>query len=138
MRFFADENISPRAVRLLEAFDDDCEIRALEHFFDKGTPDTEWLSAVASWSPKPVVLGGDGRILRNKVERATLRDCDLMFVYLAAGWTKIRWQEFAWKIIKAWPSIVENVSRALRPTVYEVKLKTLKIERIRLVAELAH
>lgn len=135
MIFFADENISHRAARILEIFDPKNEVRALEHCFEKGTPDTEWMRAVGTWSPKPTILGGDGRILRNKVECGVLHDCDLMFVYLASGWTKIPWEEFAWKIIKAWPSIVQNVAKALQPTIFEVKLKTLKTERIGLTSE---
>ena len=128
MIFLADENFTSHGVRLLEAFDLVHEIRHLTDSFERGTPDVEWLGAIASWRPKPIVIGGDGRILRNKVERKTLRAADLSFVYLASGWTNLPWNDMAWKLIKVWPSIVRNVEQSRRPTVFEVKPGNLKVE----------
>lgn len=136
MNFFADENISPTAARLLDVFDQENEIRALEDRFGQGKPDTDWLSALGEQSPKPVIISGDGRILKNKAELLALRQANLMFVYLAPGWTRLRWEDFAWKIIKAWPSIVQNVNTTMKPTIFEVRVKNLKVERRCLVAEL--
>ena len=67
----------------------------------------------------------------------TLRDSDLMFVYLASGWTTLKWEEFAWKIIKAWPRITNNVRRANKATIFLIHVKSLKVERICLVSELS-
>jgi hypothetical protein len=74
--FFADENISSQVVRLLEAFDRENEVRAHKAYFSQGTADTIWIPEVAGWTPKPVILGGDGRILRNPAELAALRNPD--------------------------------------------------------------
>lgn len=137
MIFLADANVSPKAVRLLEVFDPRNEIRAHGNYFEEGTPDVDWMRQVAEWNPKPAIVCGDGNILRNKAEMVTLRDSDLMFVYLAAGWTNLKWDDFAWKIIKAWPSIVNEVKRANRATIYQVHVKTLKVELICLVSELS-
>jgi hypothetical protein len=128
--FLADENFIEHAVRLLEAFDQENEVRHLTDHFKKGTADAEWIGAIGAWDPKPVVIGGDGRILRNKAELAALRTADLSFVFLASGWTKLDWNTFAWKIVKAWPGIVENVQRAREPTVFEVRPGNLKVRRI--------
>ncbi len=130
MIFLADENFQIQAVRLLNAFDTRNDVRHLTEEFGRGTPDAEWIAACAHRFDKPVIIGGDGRILRNKVERAALRESDLSYVYLAPGWTNISWNDFAWKIVKAWPGIVGSLKDLLRPAVYEVKVASLKVERI--------
>lgn len=138
MIFLTDENISHKAARLLEVFDHRNEIRAHGDYFEKGTPDVDWMRQVAEWNPKPAIICGDGWILRNKAEMVTLRDSDLMFVYLASGWMTLKWEEFAWKIIKAWPSIASEVHKANRATIFQVHVGgSLKVERICLVSELS-
>lgn len=127
MIFFTDECFMYKANALLEAFDRNNEIRALLDHFERGTPDTVWISKIAQWAPKPVVVCGDGRILRNKVERKVLRDAELTFVCLASGWTNLSWDVFAWKIIKVWPAIVQSAGAVIRPTVFEVSPATLKV-----------
>ena len=85
MIFFTDENFPYRANRLLGAFDPDNEVRALLDYFHKGTPDVDWLRQIGKWPERPVIVGGDGRILRNDVELAALRECGSTFVYLSRG-----------------------------------------------------
>ena len=123
MIFFFDENISEYAARMLAAFDRNNEMRAAVDHFERGTPDTEWIPVVASWDDDPVAVCADGRILKNKVERHVLRECELMFVYLATGWTHTPWEEYAWKIVKAWPQIVKNVGEARYPMLLEVSTR---------------
>lgn len=122
MIFFADENISDRLAEMLDIFDRKNQVRAHKNYFEKGTPDIDWLREVASWDEKPILLCGDGRILKNKAERQVLKECDLMFVYLASGWMRLAWEEMAWKAIKAWPVIVKNVEHVLQPTLFEVSI----------------
>jgi hypothetical protein len=129
MTFFADECFMYEANALLEAFDRDNQIVPLLDRFEKATPDTVWIPSIAKWPEKPVVICGDGRILKNKAELQTLRAAQLMFVYLAPGWTNTPWPIFAWKIIKVWPTIVDSTARTLRPTVFEVRVATLKVEK---------
>ena len=107
--FFTDECFMRKANALLEAFDPENPIRALLDHFAPGTPDIEWIPAIAAWVPKPVIVCGDARILRNKVERAVLNEAGLTFICLAPGWTNLPWPTFAWKIIKVWPDVVEEV-----------------------------
>jgi hypothetical protein len=134
--FFTDENFVYQGAKLLEVFDTTHEIRALIDCLDRGTSDTVWMNHIAQWKEPTVALCGDGRILKNKVELATLKSCKLMFVHLSAGWTNIDWPTFAWKIIKVWPEIVRNVERARYPTVFEVKPGNLKVQQVGLVANL--
>lgn len=128
MIFFADENIAPRLAALLETFDPEQEIRPLLNYFERGTPDVQWITKVAAWPEKPVRLSGDARILSRKEERAALLESKLTFVFFAKGWMHVPWHEQAWKMIKVWPDIVRNVSKVRLPALFEVKLGTLKVE----------
>jgi hypothetical protein len=128
MIFFTDECFMYKANRLVEAFDRENEIRPLLDHFDRGTPDVKWIPAIAAWNPKPVVVCGDGRILKNRVERQVLKEAGLTFICLASGWTNLPWPTFAWKIIKVWPAIVV-CGTAIKPTVFEVSPNTLKVEK---------
>lgn len=130
MIFFTDENISKKAAQMLAIFEPKHEVRACKDYFDEGTPDTEWMPAIASWNggQPTVAVCGDGRILKNRVEKRVLKECKLMFVYLAPGWTNLQWPVFAWKIIKVWPDIVRNVKQARYPMVFEVAASSLKIQ----------
>lgn len=85
MIFFTDECFMYKANKLVEAFDRENEIRPLLDHFPAGTPDVEWIPAIAAWDPKPVVVCGDGRILKNKVERQVLKDAGLD-LYLFSEW----------------------------------------------------
>ena len=98
--------------------------------FKQGIPDVEWMKEIATWdsNSNTVAVCGDGRILKNKAEKKVLKECNLMFVYLAPGWTNLQWPTFAWKIIKAWPDIVKNVEQAGYPMLLEVAAATLKIK----------
>jgi hypothetical protein len=130
--FFFDENISEYAARMLSCFDRNNEMRAGDNWVPKGTPDKDLLPKVASWGDKTVVVSGDARILKNKVERKVLKECNLTFVYLAPGWTKLPWEDFAWRIVKVWPDVVKNVEQAPQPLVFEVsgQLKVQAVSRI--------
>lgn len=120
MIFFADESVPIAAVRMLEHFDARNEVRALEDHFPKGVSDREWMPEIARWDPKPNVIAGDGRILRNPSEQQVLRDCDLTYFYLSGGLMNLEWDQFAWKLIKVWPDIRRNAERIRAATVFEV------------------
>ena len=85
MIFFTDECFMYKANKLVEAFDRENEIRPLLDHFERGTPDITWIPAISVWNPKPVVICGDGRILKNKVERQVLKEAGLNFICLASG-----------------------------------------------------
>jgi len=128
--FFTDENISKRAAYMLDSFERQHQVRAYLDYFDRGVPDTDWIPVVASWNENDttVAICGDGRILKNKVEKQVLKEYNLMFVYLAPGWTNIEWSVFGWKIVKVWPNIVKNVEQASYAMVFEVAVGNLKIQ----------
>ncbi|MBI1353439.1 MAG: hypothetical protein GC160_03770 [Acidobacteria bacterium] len=130
MTFFVDENVSPKLAQILDIFDQRNEVRHLLDYFEAGTPDIEWLQGLGRWSPKPAVVCGDGRILRNAVERAALLESELTFVCLAPGWMKTRFEDQAWKLLKAWPNVAQNVVGVHRPTRFELSVGNLKLRRL--------
>jgi len=114
---------------MLEAYDPSHQVRAFVDSFAPGTPDVEWIPALLTWEPKPVILCGDGRILRNTAECAALRECDTHFVFLGEGFTRASFHEQAWKILKVWPKIVDEVRRTRSATLWEFRMKAEKLER---------
>jgi len=113
---------------MLEIFDPQHTIRAHRDHFEEGTSDVVWMRALSEWPEKPVVVSGDNRILKNSVERQALKDAQIMMVFLAKGWTNLRWEEFAWRFVKGWPGIVQATSVVRKPSGFEVKVSSLKVE----------
>lgn len=120
MIFFFDECVPEAAARLIGVFDLDHEVRHAVDRFDRGTPDTEWMPKVASWDGDPVAVCADGRILKNKAERQVLKECKLMFVYLAPVWTHTPWHDYAWKLVKVWPQVVQSVEESPYPLILRI------------------
>jgi len=135
MDFFMDRNVGVKMAHLIEAFDRESRVRHLDDEFTHDTPDTTWLHALGKRTPKPIVIGGDGSILRNEAEMQALKEAGLTYFVLAKGWTNLNWRDSqAWMIIKVWPKIIADAA-PLRPTIYEVTVG-LKVERICLTEEL--
>ena len=122
---------------MLKYFEHKHEVCALTDLCDKGTKDVDWMrKIIAKWGSSVVALCGDGRIIKNKVERKVLKECNLMFVHLAPGWTNLDWPMWGWKIIKVWPNIVEQVEQAPCPMLFEVKVGSLKVLAISRISAL--
>lgn len=121
MTFFTDENLIPKVGRVIRTYEDQNQIILFTEKFSKGTPDVKWIQAVGLWQPKPTIVGGDGRILRNKAECRVLRETGCNYVYLSPGWTNTPIHDYAWKLLKYWPRIVDLVQGCDRQSVIEVK-----------------
>ena len=138
MIFFIDENIPIRASQILGIFELKHQVRACTDWFEPGTSDSEWIREVISWDKNetPTVISGDGRILKNEVEKQILKECNLMFVYMSPGWTHLEWPDYAWKIVKAWPHIIKNVEQARFPMIFQVSVGNLQIQTIGRISSL--
>jgi len=138
MIFFTDECIPLNAAHMLNHFEQEHEVRGSLDYFAPGTPDTNWMRVVTSWSndKATVVVSGDGRILKNRVEKHVLKECGLMFVYLASGWMHLAWRDYGWKIVKVWPDVVRNVVEAPYPMVFDVSVGNLKVRAISRISNL--
>lgn len=136
MRFFIDRNIPVALARMLNHYDRRHTVTYHDDRFEKTTPDAEWLDEVAAWDDGiPAVVSGDGRILKNPAELQVLRGLPLTFFHFAPGWMALKWQDFAWKAVKAWPLIVDNASPK-RPSIFRVPISTNKIEFVCFTSDL--
>ena len=122
--------------RILNLFDKRNTIDWLPDLFGRGAKDLEWIPEAAKIDPKPVIVGGDGRILKNRVECAALKTSAMSFVYLASGWTGLSWNERVPKMVKAWPAIVSECSLLRRPAVLGVSVGSGKVTRTRFLQDL--
>ncbi|GDX99016.1 hypothetical protein LBMAG48_14200 [Phycisphaerae bacterium] len=127
MDFFIDRNVPEKLARMLGHYDRAHNVVYHDDLFEKTTPDTEWLEAIAKRAPVPVVVSGDGRILRNQAELQVLRGLPITFFLFAGGWFDLKWEEFAWKAIKVWPEVVKAASPP-RPSVYKIPVTASKVE----------
>jgi len=136
MKFILDENISPNLAKMLDAFDPVNEVVHILEYLAPGTADVDLIGELSTWDPKPVLISGDGRILKNKVELSALKSADLTFFVLAKGWNNLSWEDWGWKSVRAWPKLALEAQKIRHPTVYEVSPGTLKIKRIGRTTEL--
>jgi hypothetical protein len=122
MNFFFDRCMSCRLARMIQALEDHHTSRAHDDDtrFNHQTPDTEWLAKLASDRLNWIVLSGDARILRNKVERKALREANLTFFCMAYSWCDMELHDYVWKFMKVWPKIKECASGCDSPTIFEV------------------
>ena len=121
MRFFFDRCISIRIARMVSGFESNHTVRHHDDDtrFGPTTQDTEWIEALANDGLSWIIVSGDGRILKNKVERAALEQTQLPFFCMAKAWMNMKIHEYAWKFMKVWPEIVEHAEHS-KARVFEV------------------
>ncbi len=121
MRFFFDRNMSPRLARMVDIYERD---HSVIHHDDDGrfiptTTDIDWIQVLADDRPPWIVLSGDGRILKNRVEAAALNEAKLTFFCMTKTWSHMEIHEYVWKFIKIWPEIVQ-LAKVSTPRIFEV------------------
>jgi hypothetical protein len=135
MHFFIDRNVPIALARMLGHYDRTHTVIYHDDRFEKTTPDTAWLSEIAGWDPVPVVVSGDGRILRNPAELQVLQGLPLTFFLFVEAWLHLPWREHAWKAVKVWPEIVA-ASSPRRPSIFRIPVSANKVEFESLTSEL--
>ncbi len=115
MRFFFDRNTCRRTARMLHIYgsDDGHEVRHHDDDlrFHPKSKDTEIIRTLHREDPGWVFLSGDGMILRNRVERATLAECNLTYVLLHPSWGNRKIEDTCWMMVKLWPNLLAEVGR---------------------------
>ena len=117
---------------MIDAYDRHNTIRAHDDDdrFSQTTADVEWIRVLATDGDPPwIIISGDGRILKNKIELAALKNSNLTFFCLARQWMSMKIHDQAWPFVKVWPDIVEN-AKGTNPKIFEVSGgSSLKVER---------
>jgi len=135
MHFFIDRNLPLALARMLSHYDTKHTIIYKDDRFEQDTADTVWLTQIAAWDPVPVVVSGDGRILKNPAELQVLKGLPLTFFMFAGSWFDLRWRDMAWKAVRVWPEIVAAASPR-RPSIFRVPVSASKVELEGLTHEL--
>jgi len=136
LNFFFDRNVSVRLARMISGYD---PVHTIEHHddaFDKSTPDIDWMRQLSGRREKWFVVSGDFSILRNRAEAAVLRESELTFFALKSGWTNLDIHTQACKLLKVWPRVTEQATRIRVPTVFEIPVSAVKIDRYGATSEL--
>ncbi len=136
MRFFLDNDLAQRLARMLDAFDDDHEVRHLKDRFAPNTADVDWIGSLAKDEDPPALVTIDSRIRRTRAEQLALKESNLTAFFLRKGWASLQLHELAWRLVKIWPRIVQNAIEVREPTIFEVPVKSTKIEKVTLTSHL--
>lgn len=114
MRFFLDNCISIRYARALRELAEvqNYDIQHLREKFDaENTKDPEWIGVLAEegdW----VIVSGDPRITKGRVERAAWHESGLTAFFFSDGWASRSFWHQAEDIVRWWPQIVLEARRA--------------------------
>lgn len=131
MRFFFDNNLSPRISKALNALEGErghCVVH-LREMFPSSTPDEEWMHTLGSegdW----VVITTDYRITKNPHEVAAWKESGLTVFFLKNSWLKIGFWDQSWQLIKRWPKLMAIADRNPKGQRFMVPIKGTKIEAI--------
>lgn len=132
MRFFFDNNLAPRFAEALRVLDGGTHtITHLRERFAPQIADLDWINALASegdW----VIISGDVRISKNRLERQAWLESGLTAFFLAKGWTGLRLWDQAWRLMKWWPEIVAQAERIQAGAGFVIPLKSSKLEQLRI------
>ncbi|MCY2965070.1 MAG: hypothetical protein NT069_15785 [Planctomycetota bacterium] len=137
MKFFFDRCFPRPITQALSHLALDHLIEHHDDRFEQSTPDIHWLAEIGADQPKPIVISGDGKILRRPVEINALREQKLTFFVMRDGFMNFAIHEQPWRFLRVWPEILKAVKKLREPTVFEVFAGTaFKVEAYRLTREL--
>jgi hypothetical protein len=124
MNFFFDRCLPIRLARMIGVYEVKHIVRHLDDDprFHEQTGDVEWMRVLSKDDPPWIVISADLGILRNRVERAVLREANLTFFCLKKQWMKtMEFYERAWRFLKLWPEIISKSDQNY-PRIFEVSV----------------
>jgi hypothetical protein len=124
MKFFIDNNLSPRIARALSALEGehgDTVVHLKEKFAQDAT-DEYWMTELGRESDW-IVLTCDKRISKNPHELKAWKESGLVVFFLKSAWLNIQFWEQSWQIIKRWTEIKNIASTASANSAYLVPVK---------------
>jgi hypothetical protein len=89
--------------------------------FCETSTDIDIMRTLYTEDPDWIFVGGDGQILRNKVELAVLAECNLMYLIFNYNWCNKRIQDTCWMLIKGWPKITSEIERLRVHSILDLK-----------------
>ena len=132
MRVVVDENLPPALAKSLDAlFAGDHTIIHLRSRFGPGVDDIDWikeLSAEGNW----VVISGDRRITKNRVEAQAFRNSNLVGFFLSKGLRKARVTKQMERLLALWETIEKQVPLVAGGAMFELPMKSTRLSQLKL------
>ena len=117
MKYFFDNNLSHRYVKMLVALD--VPARALREEFAEDTSDVDLFRRLRG--KDTVFLTGDTSIRRREAEAKALQQSKITALFLGPFWAKMKlWDQAVWLVTK-WPKIDGFASNVTQGTCAELK-----------------
>lgn len=127
MRFFFDNNLSPKLARSLDALvRPEHQVVHLKEKFPADTSDVAWMHSLAK-EPDWVIISGDLQIRRNPHEIKAWQEAGHTTFFLKKGWIDLPFWDQAWKFAKVFPDLMKAAERARKGTAFYITPNT-KIE----------
>ena len=115
--------MSPKIARALaELFRGEHEIVALKDKFENTIADEDWIGRL-SQDDRWVVISGDRRITKNKVEYNAFRSSRLIGFFLSPGLQKVGVVKQLERILAQWSNIEKQVSLVRGSAMFELSMK---------------
>jgi hypothetical protein len=131
VKVLVDENLSPALARALNAlFAGQHEIVHIRDRFGPGVKDVDWisrLSADGQW----IVISGDRRITRNRVEYAAFRSSRMIGFFLSRGLYKAPVVKQMERLLALWPTIEQQSGLVAGGAMFELPMRSTRVEQLR-------
>jgi hypothetical protein len=112
VRFFLDNNLSPKVARALNALlEPEHSAHHLKDLYPADTLDEVWMTDLGT-QPDWVILSGDSAITRNPHEVRAWKEAGHPIFFLKPGWTHLPRWDSASKLFHRFPEILKLAQKA--------------------------
>lgn len=129
MKVFFDNCTAPVLAETLNAFVQKDDHAAFHIAKIQGLPngrhskDLEWIDFLRRSPQTWMFITGDGRLMKNRAERAALRSAGLHGFVLAPAYQKTPLNQVAAALIWKWPEMLKLTELLSPPTMHEIPIK---------------
>jgi len=118
VRFFFDNNLSPKLARSLDALvQPEHQVVHLKERFAANTSDEVWMRALAQ-EPDWIIVSGDLQIRKNPHEIMAWQEAGHTTFFLKKGWIDLTFWDQAWKFAKAFPELITTAEWARKGSAF--------------------
>jgi len=110
-----------KALNLLEG-EDGIVVKHLMEQFPSDTSDITWVEELkkdGGW----FVITKDNQIRKKPHERKAWQESNIPIVFLPKSWVKLSLWEMAWRLIKYWPELTENIVSNKKTESFELAIQ---------------
>ena len=130
MKVMLDENLPPALAKALNAlFAGKHEIIHLRERFGPAVPDVDWIRALGA-EGKWVIISGDRRITKSRVEYAAFRSSGLLGFFLSPGLLKAGTTKQMERICALWDKIEIQQSILTGGGVFEIPMTSVNLRQL--------